>query len=93
MSVTTTDAFDASSFCQLSSDVSLRDEAFGALAYHHGTRRLVFLKSPELVDLVRRLADFASVRDALDALVAVSEHERYLAALSSLWTSGLLRGR
>ena len=93
MSVTTTDAFDASLFCQLSSDVSLRDEAFGALAYHHGTRRLVFLKSPELVDLVRRLADFASVRDALDALIAVSEHERYLAALSSLWTSGLLRGR
>ena len=41
--------FDASAPWSLSPEVSLRDEAFGALAYHHGNRRLVFLKSRELV--------------------------------------------
>jgi hypothetical protein len=32
--------------------VALRDESFGALAYHYGTRRLLFLKSRPLVELV-----------------------------------------
>ena len=93
MSVTTTGTFDASSFWQLSPEVSLRDEAFGALAYHHGNRRLVFLKSRELVELVRRLGDFPSAQGALDDLIDVNEHERYVAALSSLTRSELLRGR
>jgi putative mycofactocin binding protein MftB len=93
VSLTTTDTFDASLFWQLSSEVSLRDEAFGALAYHHGTRRLVFLKSPELVELVRRLGDFSSAQDALDALIDADQRVRYVMALSSLAKSELLRGR
>jgi putative mycofactocin binding protein MftB len=93
VSLTTTDTFDVSRYWQLSPEVSLRDEAFGALAYHHGTRRLVFLKSPELVELVRRLGDFASARDALDTLIEVEQRGRYVAALSSLAKSELLRGR
>ena len=39
--------------------VSLRPEAFGALAYHFGTRRLSFLKSPTLLAVVESLADSA----------------------------------
>ena len=45
--------------------MSLRPEPFGALAYHFGTRKLSFLKTPELVDVVRRLQDSPSVEDAL----------------------------
>jgi putative mycofactocin binding protein MftB len=71
----------------------LRDESFGALAYHHGNRRLVFLKSPELVQLVRSLADYDSADEAIDALVQDDQHQRYVQALSSLHRSELLRGR
>lgn len=77
----------------LSDEVSLRDESFGALAYHHGTRRLVFVKSPLLVDVVRRLGDYDSVDDALGALVVPTEHDRFALALASLADSEILRGR
>ena len=36
--------------------VALRPEPFGALAYHYGTRRLVFLKHPDIVRVVRSLS-------------------------------------
>jgi putative mycofactocin binding protein MftB len=85
--------FDASASWQLNEQVSLRDESFGALAYHHGTRRLVFLKSRELVDVVRRVSEFESADAALDVLVPVGERSRYLTALSSLVRSEILRGR
>ena len=51
----------------LSPSVALRPEPFGALAYHFGNRKLTFLKRPELVALVRALADHADVRAALTA--------------------------
>ena len=87
------DAFDASSPWQLSSQVSLRDESFGALAYHHGNRRLVFLKSPELVTLVRRLAEFDSADAAIDEVVPSAQHDAYVRALASLERSEILSGR
>ncbi|HEY5267032.1 MAG TPA: mycofactocin biosynthesis chaperone MftB [Acidimicrobiales bacterium] len=93
MSVTSVDAFDASQYWQLSAQVSLRDEAFGALAYHHGNRRLVFLKSRELVELVRRLGEFDSALDAIEALAPFDQHDRYVTALASLHRSDLLNGR
>jgi len=40
----------------LDESVALRPEPFGALAYHFGTRKLSFLKTPELVDVVTRRA-------------------------------------
>ena len=92
MSLTTNTTFDASARWELSPHVSLRDEEFGALAYHHINRRLVFLKSRELVNLVRRLGEFDNAREAVDALVDAHEHDRYLVALSSLAQSELLHG-
>jgi putative mycofactocin binding protein MftB len=89
----TTDDFDASAPWQLSEQVSLRDEAFGALAYHHGNRRLVFLKSRTLVDVVRRLGDHDSARDAVATLVPSEQHGRYERALASLAQSEVLRAR
>ena len=85
--------FDASAPWSLSAQVSLRDESFGALAYHHGNRRLVFLKSRELVELVRRLEEFESADVAIAAVVAPDQHDRYVKALSSLVTSEILSGR
>ena len=76
MAPSTAGAFDASAPWQLSEQVSLRDESFGALAYHHGNRRLVFLKSRELVTLVRRLGEFDSADAAIDAVVSSAHHTR-----------------
>ena len=72
--------------------MSLREESFGALAYHHVNRRLVFLKSPTLVSLVRTLGDYASVDDALVAVVPEHEHASYQRALGSLILSEVLSG-
>ena len=47
--------------------VSLRPEPFGALAYHYDNRRLNFLRSPDLVELVRSLEHHESPRAAFDA--------------------------
>jgi putative mycofactocin binding protein MftB len=87
------DTFDTSAPWQLNAQVSLRDEAFGALAYHHGTRRLVFLKSRELVALVRELSAFDSVNDALASHAPVDQYDRYVAALTSLHRSEILSAR
>jgi mycofactocin biosynthesis protein MftB len=78
-------AFDQDSAWALSPQVALRPERFGALAYHFGTRRLSFLKSPRLLAVVEALADHPSARDACVA-VGISEAETpdMTAALSTL---------
>lgn len=86
-------SFDALAAWEVSPDVSLRDEEFGALAYHHGTRRLVFLKSSELVSLVTCLGQHDSAEGALDALVAAPDRARYRRALDLLAAAGIIRGR
>ena len=73
--------------------MSLRVEAFGAMAYHYGTRRLVFLKSPQLVTLVRTLDQFDSADQAMDAVVESGQRDRFVTALSSLVASEILCGR
>ena len=85
--------FDPDQPLRLHPAVALRDESFGALAYHHGTRRLVFLKSPELVTLVRRLSEFESAEAALTAIIPRGQRDRYVAALASLHRSEILSGR
>ena len=78
----------------LSPSVALRPEPFGALAYHFGTRRLTFLKTPALVDVVRGLAAAPDVRAALaGAGVPEPEHEAYAAALRGLAATDMIRRR
>ena len=59
--------FDADRRWRLHPRVALRPEPFGALAYHYDNRRLNFLRSPDLVDLVEMLGDHPSPRLAFVA--------------------------
>lgn len=77
---------------ELSPQVALRPERFGALAYHFGNRKLTFLKRPNLVAVVRGLAQSASVGAALDgAGVPASRRGAYLGALQGLADSDVIR--
>ena len=82
--------FDASLNWKLSPDVAIRPEQFGALAYHYGNRRLVFLKSKDLVQLVHDLADFESADAAIAATIAPPQQQSYVAALARLAQSEVL---
>jgi mycofactocin biosynthesis protein MftB len=86
-------AFDPDLPARLHPLVALRDESFGALAYHYGQRRLVFLKTPELVAVLADLERHESARSAVAAHVAPHQVEQYLAALARLFDSGVLDGR
>ena len=57
--------FDPDLAWRVHPQVALRDESFGALAYHYGTRRLLFLKSRTLVELVSALDGGESSRVGL----------------------------
>ena len=75
----------------LSSSVALRPEPFGALAYDFDTRRLTFLKRPELLTLVNGLGDFLNVRAALLHHHIDAQHwPAYERALSELANTGML---
>jgi putative mycofactocin binding protein MftB len=50
--------------------VAIRPEEFGGLAYHYETRRLLFLKSRALVDVVESLAAYTTADDALAGCVS-----------------------
>ncbi|CAN5918725.1 mycofactocin radical SAM maturase [soil metagenome] len=79
---------------QLQESVALRPESFGALAYDFSSRKLTFLKTPELVDVVRRLASSPTVADALaGSAVPRGQWDAYVAALASLATNGMLTRR
>jgi len=87
-------SFDAARPYDLHPQVSLRPESFGALAYHYGTRRLSFLKSRTLVEVVESLADQPSGLAACRAAgVAPEEQGVYEQALARLAESGMIRER
>jgi putative mycofactocin binding protein MftB len=90
MEPTAAPAFELGRAWQLNPKVALRDESFGALAYHFGTRRLHFLKSRTLVDLVQSLEHHHSAAAALEATVPADEHDRYARALRGLAESGVI---
>jgi putative mycofactocin binding protein MftB len=77
------DGFDPTGRYRIDPDVALRPEPFGALAYHYGSRRLTFLRTPLLAHIVRELERHESVNAAL---VQVPDAERadYRRALASL---------
>ena len=75
----------------LADQVALRPEPFGALAYHFGTRRLSFLKSPTLLAAVRGLGEYATAREAcLAAGVERGALPSYERALSTLADTGMI---
>jgi putative mycofactocin binding protein MftB len=70
---------------RLHPQVALRPEPFGALAYHFGSRRLSFLKTPKLVAVVEALGSERNVQTAFAcASVTPEETPAYVAALERL---------
>jgi mycofactocin biosynthesis protein MftB len=86
-------AFAVEQAWQLSPKVALRDESFGALAYHYGNRRLVFLKSRTLVELVSSLHEYPSAAAAISAIVPEGQHASYRRALARLAASEVIDAR
>jgi putative mycofactocin binding protein MftB len=79
---------------ELHPQVAVRPEPFGALAYHYGNRRLIFLKHPDVVRVVENLAAHETVRDTLGACGVSSERwPSFVSALSSLESSEIVRER
>ncbi|HEY3942673.1 MAG TPA: mycofactocin biosynthesis chaperone MftB [Acidimicrobiales bacterium] len=77
-------AFDPGRPWRLHPRVALREEPFGALAYHYDNRRLVFLKAPRLVELLRALERFETAGEAVAAVVDPGARSGYEQALSRL---------
>jgi putative mycofactocin binding protein MftB len=74
--------------------VALRPEPFGALAYHYGNRRLTFVRSPDLVEVVRSLGAHETVDDALSANNVDEKRWRaFHRALDALAGSEVIRRR
>jgi len=87
-------AFDPAAPFRCSPKVAVRPESFGALVYHFGTRRLSFLKTPELVDVVSGLEHHPSVHAAIEAAgVEQSQRPAYLRALAGLAANGTIEER
>lgn len=75
----------------LHAHVAVRPEPFGALAYHYDTRKLVFLRHPDIVRVVDVLGEHATVADALRACgIAEAHWPAFVTAIGSLAESGLL---
>ena len=79
---------------ELHPQVALRPEPFGALAYHYGNRRLVFLKHPDMVKVAQQLTNFASLADTLRACdIAPNRWPSFATAFESLKSSEIVRER
>ena len=71
--------------------VALRPEPFGALAYHYGNRKLVFLKHPDVVRVVQALGGCATLADALtECGIDERRWASFDKALTSLFESEML---
>ncbi|MBW0104854.1 mycofactocin biosynthesis chaperone MftB [Pseudonocardia sp. KRD291] len=87
-------AFDPGSAYRCSPNVALRPEPFGALVYDFVTRKLSFLKTPELVEVVKGLENHPDVHAAISAAgVAEAQRPAYVKALAGLAESGTIEAR
>ncbi len=72
--------------------VALRPEPFGALAYHYGNRKLIFLKHPDVVRVVKSLDGTATVAETLTACdIDKARWPSFEQALANLQTSEMLQ--
>jgi len=86
--------WDADRSWQLHPSVGMRPEAFGALVYHYGSRRLTFLKDLLLTDVVRSLGEHPDGGSALDAAGVPQERRPAIqAALDRLVHAEVIRVR
>jgi mycofactocin biosynthesis protein MftB len=83
--------FDLDASWRLHPQVSVRPERFGALLYHFGTRRLSFVKTPELFAVVTALDSQPTARAACAlAGVGTAELPLYARALGTLAASQMI---
>jgi len=86
--------FDPELAWQRARSVALRPEPFGALVYHFSTRKLSFLKSRTLVEVVETLADHPSATATLAARgVPDAQRRAYVSALADLARSRMIERR
>jgi mycofactocin biosynthesis protein MftB len=86
--------FDLDRPWRIDERVAVRPEAFGALLYHFGTRRLSFLKNKTMLAVLRSLAEQPSARDACAACgVTAPELPAYHRALATLAASQMITQR
>ncbi len=79
---------------ELDPQVAVRPEPFGALAYHYGNRKLIFLKHPDVVRVVQSLADHDTLADTLRACdIAPARWPSFERALVALTESEMLHER
>ena len=87
-------AFDPELPWQQARSVALRPEPFGALVYSFRNRKLSFLKSRLLVQVVESLADHPSATATLAACgVAEPQRPAYVKALADLARSEMIERR
>ncbi|MCU1397728.1 MAG: hypothetical protein JWN62_837 [Acidimicrobiales bacterium] len=79
---------------ELHPQVALRPEPFGALAYHYGNRRLVFLKHVDMVRVAKDLGNHATLQETLEACeIAPARWPSFAKAFESLQSSEVVRER
>jgi len=75
----------------LDTRVALRPEPFGALAYHYGNRKLIFLRHPDVVRVVRSLDGDRTLAQTLeDCEIDESRWPAFERALRALTESEML---
>jgi putative mycofactocin binding protein MftB len=75
----------------LDPQVALRPEPFGALAYHYGNRKLIFLKHPDVVRVVQSLDGERTLAATLaECGIAESRWPSFDRALGALTESEML---
>jgi putative mycofactocin binding protein MftB len=79
---------------RLHPQVALRPEPFGALAYHYGNRRLIFLKHPDMVKVVSSLDGTQPLGAVLSRCeVAPTRWESFVQAIEQLESSEIVVAR